>query len=94
MMKFKPLNGNLLIDPVEVNRSPSGLLLPDSKEDVVVGLVVKSTLGRYDANGFIECDIQENESVYYDVSFAREILISGKKYHLVDFLALWGKEEL
>jgi len=95
MMNFTPLNGNILVEPTDETQTAGGLYIPtedSQRAKLISGIVIKTSVGRQEPTGLIPCDIKEGERVFYDKSFSSEITMSGEKYHLIDFLALYGKE--
>lgn len=85
--KIKPLFDNVLIKPLEAEqKTPSGILLPDSaKEKPQMGVVMAIGNGTTDNNGKkIPMVVSVNQKVMYKKWGGNEIKVNGEEWMLVE----------
>jgi len=84
MLKLKPLNDHLFIEPVvEEKITKSGIVLPESaeKEKPIKGLVVAAGPGKLNEKGSrVKISVKVGDLVLFKKYGPDEIQIDGKKY--------------
>lgn len=86
-MKFSPLNGYLLVKPINAStETASGLMINKEKDEVNSGIVVAID------NDHI-LTIKVGSTVYYHQVKDENITIEGNKYALVAYETLYGYDQ-
>lgn len=94
ILKIRPLEDNILIEPLEKEqRSAGGIVIPDtSKEKPQEGKVISVGPGKKTDDGkLVSPDVKVGDRVIYKKWGGNEIKVSGKEYLMVkvdDILAV------
>lgn len=86
-MILRPLFDNVLVKPLAAEeRTPSGILLPDSaKEKPQMGEVMEVGPGAYDNNGkLIPMVVKKRQKVMYKKWGGNEVKVNGEEWMLVE----------
>lgn len=91
-MKIKPLRDQVLIEPLEEEKTPSGIVVPESaKEKPQRGKVVAVGPGRKKKGKRISLGVKVGDKVIYKKWGGSEVKVKDKEYLLVseeDILAV------
>ena len=83
-MKFKPLADNILIKPITEQKTPSGILIPDTaKEKPQEGEVIAVGPGKLEDGKRISPEVKEGDRVLYKKWGGTEIKLEGEDYLIV-----------
>lgn len=77
-IKFQPLEGYLLIEPIE--QDTGGIALPPDDKSSKIGKVVLSSSERYENFGIVPIKVAAGDIVYYPAFAGQKIRIEGEQY--------------
>jgi chaperonin GroES len=83
-MKLKPLGDNILIKPKTEQKTPSGILIPDTaKEKPQEGEVVAVGPGKLEDGKRVKPEVKKGDRVLYKKWGGNEIKLEGEEYLIV-----------
>lgn len=91
MESFEPFYNRVLIEPIDENKTASGIFVPDGEIRKHFGLVVAVGPGSVDADGKRRpMAAQVGERVYYAPMTGTPIKVNGKSFTVVSDEAILG----
>ncbi len=82
-MKIRPLHDRILVERIEEeNKTPGGIIIPDSaKEKPVEGKVIAVGNGKIAENGEVKpLDVKEGDKILFGKYAGTDIKIGGQEY--------------
>jgi chaperonin GroES len=94
-LNVRPLGGRVVIQPVAEEKTPSGIIIPDSaKEKPQEGKIVAIGTGKTDDQGKkVPFEVKTGDRVLYSKYGGTEITVEGEKYLIMsedDILGVIG----
>ncbi len=95
MIRFKPTQNRVLIEPLDGQLKFGNIHIPDSaKEKPTEGIIVSIGRGKIDKNGEITpMEVLIGDRVLYNMWGGTDIKINGKKYKMLNHNELLAKLE-